>query len=120
MSNSRKSHTIVRKFRDIDDICHIITGKRLSTLVARGISFFGPDLMTKISEDPVDSGDDANPYDILEIRRGASEGIVKAAFRAKAREYHTDTGVHPNAARFQAAQEAYENIMKEKQQKPTD
>jgi hypothetical protein len=120
MSNSRKSRVIVNRFRDIDDICHIVTGKRLSTLVVRGISFFGPDLMKKISGEDVEVTNPPNPYDILEIRRGASEGIVKAAFRSKAREYHTDTGVHPDAAKFQAAQEAYEQIMRERQQEPTN
>jgi hypothetical protein len=116
MSDSRKTRVLVNKLRDVDDIFHIITGTRISNVVARGLSIFGPELVKKITGESADRHDPASPYDILEVRRGASLNIVKAAFRSKAREYHPDTGVHPDAAAFQAAQEAYNRIREERKQ----
>jgi DnaJ-class molecular chaperone len=49
-------------------------------------------------------------YDVLGVRRGASEAEVKKAFRKLARELHPDVNAHDPEAeeKFKAAAEAYE------------
>jgi len=59
--------------------------------------------------------DPEDPYNVLEVRRDASSIVVKAAFRSLAREYHPDTGTHPDPRAFQRAKEAYDKIMYERQ-----
>src|SRR5471030_417564 len=51
-----------------------------------------------------------DPYEVLGIERGASEGQIKKAFRALARELHPDVNSHdPDAEeKFKEAAEAYE------------
>src|SRR5471030_3072194 len=51
-----------------------------------------------------------DPYEVLGIERGASEGQIKKAFRALARELHPDVNAHdPDAEeKFKEAAEANE------------
>lgn len=62
-----------------------------------------------------------DPYEVLGLRRGASDEEIKKAYRALSRKYHPDANVNnPNAAqaeeRFKQVQAAYDQIMKEKEQ----
>eukprot|EP00929_Paragymnodinium_shiwhaense_P010738 TRINITY_DN11566_c0_g1_i4.p1 TRINITY_DN11566_c0_g1~~TRINITY_DN11566_c0_g1_i4.p1 ORF type:complete len:384 (+),score=65.10 TRINITY_DN11566_c0_g1_i4:59-1210(+) len=51
-----------------------------------------------------------NPYDVLGLERGASEGEVKAAFRKLAKMYHPDVPQTGNVDKFQEIGEAAESL----------
>lgn len=62
-----------------------------------------------------------DPYQVLGISRSASDEEIKKAYRALSRKYHPDANVNnPNREqaeeRFKEVQQAYDQIMKEKQQ----
>ena len=62
-----------------------------------------------------------NPYDVLGIRPGATDEEIKKAYRALSRKYHPDANINnPNREqaeeRFKEIQQAYNQIMQEKQQ----
>lgn len=62
-----------------------------------------------------------DPYQVLGITRGASDEEIKKAYRTLSRKYHPDANVNnPNKdqaeERFKQVQQAYDQIMKEKQQ----
>ena len=66
-----------------------------------------------------------NPYDVLGLPQGASEEEVKKAYRHLSRVYHPDANVNnPNKAqaeeKFKEVQQAYQQIMKEKEQGYSD
>lgn len=62
-----------------------------------------------------------DPYEVLGLKRGASDDEIKKAYRTMSRKYHPDANVNnPNAAqaeeKFKQVQAAYEQIMREKEQ----
>lgn len=62
-----------------------------------------------------------DPYEVLGLKRGASDEEIKKAYRTLSRKYHPDANVNnPNAAqaeeKFKQVQAAYDQIMKEKEQ----
>ena len=62
-----------------------------------------------------------DPYQELGVARGASDEEIKKAYRSLSRKYHPDANVNnPNKAaaeeKFKQVQQAYDQIMKEKQQ----
>ena len=62
-----------------------------------------------------------DPYQTLGISRSASDDEVKKAYRNLSRRYHPDANINnPNKAeaeeKFKQVQQAYEQIMKERQQ----
>lgn len=62
-----------------------------------------------------------DPYQVLGVSRGASDDEVKKAYRALSRKYHPDANVNnPNKDQaeemFKQVQQAYDQIMKERQQ----
>ena len=62
-----------------------------------------------------------DPYQVLGVSRNASDEEIKKAYRALSRRYHPDANVNnPNKAqaeeKFKQVQQAYDQIMKEKQQ----
>jgi molecular chaperone DnaJ len=62
-----------------------------------------------------------NPYDVLGVSQNASDEEIKKAYRLLSRKYHPDANVNnPNKAqaeeRFKEVQQAYDQIMKERQQ----
>lgn len=63
----------------------------------------------------------ANPYEVLGVAPGASDDEIKKAYRNLSRKYHPDANINnPNKElaeeRFKEVQQAYDQIMKEKQQ----
>jgi molecular chaperone DnaJ len=61
-----------------------------------------------------------NPYEVLGVSPSASDEEIKKAYRSLSRKYHPDANINnPNKAqaeeKFKQVQEAYEQIMKEKQ-----
>lgn len=68
-------------------------------------------------------GDDnmINPYSVLGVAVSATDEEIKKAYRALSRKYHPDANVNnPNKAhaeeKFKEVQQAYEQIMRERQQ----
>lgn len=62
-----------------------------------------------------------DPYQVLGISRGASDEEIKKAYRSLSRKYHPDANINnPNKdqaeEKFKQVQQAYDQIMKEKQQ----
>lgn len=61
-----------------------------------------------------------DPYSILGLQRGASDEEIKKAYRKLSRQYHPDANLNnPNKdqaeAKFKEVQQAYQQIMKEKE-----
>lgn len=61
-----------------------------------------------------------DPYSILGLQRGASDEEIKKAYRKLSRQYHPDANINnPNKeqaeAKFKEVQQAYQQIMKEKE-----
>lgn len=62
-----------------------------------------------------------DPYSVLGVSRNASDEEIKKAYRRLSRKYHPDANINnPNKAqaeeKFKEVQQAYEQIMKEKEQ----
>ena len=62
-----------------------------------------------------------NPYEVLGVSPGATDEEIKKAYRRLSRQYHPDANVNnPNPMlaeeKFKEVQQAYNQIMKEKQQ----
>lgn len=121
MATKSRTRQVRRVLRNADDFLYLFTGKRLKHVIGRGINLFGEELAKKASnffaspeepELPLNS-----PYAILGIHPEAMDVVVRAAYRALAREYHPDTGAKPDPAKFQAATEALNAIMASRQNK---
>ena len=61
-----------------------------------------------------------DPYSVLGLQRGASDDEIKKAYRKLSRQYHPDANINnPNKdqaeATFKEVQQAYQQIMKEKE-----
>jgi len=109
---SRKK--VISFLRDADDMVKLISGRRIKDFVMRGAELFGEDIGSKLAgkepEVPADS-----PYNTLGVRTDACDVVVRGAFRSLAREYHPDTGTHPDPKAFQGVQEAYDKIKRERE-----
>jgi molecular chaperone DnaJ len=62
-----------------------------------------------------------NPYEVLSVSQSASDDEIKRAYRDLTRKYHPDANVNNPLAdlaeeKFKEVQEAYDTIMKERQQ----
>ena len=62
-----------------------------------------------------------DPYEVLGVSRNASDEDIKKSYRKLSRKYHPDANVNnPNKAqaeeRFKEVQQAYQQIMREKEQ----
>lgn len=65
-----------------------------------------------------------DPYSVLEVSRDASDDEIKKAYRRLSRKYHPDANINnPNKdeaeARFKEVQQAYQQIMKEREYGPS-
>jgi len=121
MATKTRARQIKRGLRNFDDILYIFTGRRLKYVTGRAINIFGEELAKKAADffaspDEPELAPD-NPYFILGIHPEAMDVVVRAAYRALAREYHPDTGTKPDVQKFQQATEAYNTIMAERKAK---
>ena len=62
----------------------------------------------------------ANPYKVLEVSSSATNDEIKRAYRELSRKYHPDSYVNNPLAglaeeKFKEVQEAYDQIMKERE-----
>ena len=62
-----------------------------------------------------------DPYEVLGLKRGASDEEIKKAYRNLSRRYHPDANINnPNAAqaeeKFKQVQAAHDQCMKENEQ----
>jgi len=109
---------VARAIRNVDDIIHLTTGKRLKDVVGRGINVFGDQLAKKAAE--LFSGENIaelpsdNPYRILGINPDAPDFLVKVAYRAMQKKYHPD-GETPDEAMSKLVNEAYEQVCLERE-----
>lgn len=120
---SRRRET-VRAFRDIDDIIHVFTGKRIKDFVNRAVELVGDDIKSKVrklGKDMLNFENDvvppSGPYSVLHCRAGTSDAVIKLRFRELAKQLHPDTGTAPDPQEFQRVLEAYNTIMAERQEK---
>lgn len=95
----------VKLFKDVDTGLRLTTGKSLREILGRTASLFVKSELEEAED----------PYGVLCITPTASDKVVKFAFRTAAFEFHPDTGVHPDTARYQKAVEAYKAIQKERE-----
>ena len=115
---------VVGAFRDIDDIIHVFTGKRIKDFVGRAVELVGDDIkhrVEKLGKDMLNFKNDAvppsGPYSVLHCRLGAADAVIKLRFRDLARQLHPDTGTAPDPKEFQRVKEAYNAIMAERKAK---
>ena len=113
-------HQKVKKgYHNADDICYLFTGVRLRKVEARAFDLFVDFIKDKIKpvqEREAQELDDwylspDNPYRTLGVSPDALDMVVKAAFRSLVREFHPDTGLHPDTKRFARIVECYNDIM---------
>lgn len=110
-----RKKTTVKVLKDVDDIMRILTGKGIKDVAARAVEIFGRDIINHLIRDaPVPLPEDS-PYNILEVRPDASDLVVKAVHRAKAKLLHPDNKETGNEEQFKRIQGAYDEIMKERQ-----
>lgn len=119
---SKRSES-VRAWRDIDDIIHIWTGKRIKDFVNRTVELVGDDIKRKVANVIKENFGVENdvipatgPYNVLHCRPGAADAIIKLRFRELARILHPDTGTSPDPKEFQRVLEAYDAIMAERKE----
>lgn len=106
---AKKAQGVMGALKNLDDISKLLTGKKLSKVLANAVELFGEDVLDKLPEKP--TFDPNDPYYILGVHSGAPDAIVKAAFRSWARDLHPDTGAKPDPVRFTRVKEAYDKIM---------
>ena len=113
-----KRGQVTRAVRNIDDMLHLVTGKRLKDVVGRSINIFGDQLAKKATnmfagtndvEVPPDS-----PYRVLGISPDAPDFLLRAAYRAMQKKYHPD-GESPNEELSKQVNNAYERICMERE-----
>lgn len=103
----------VRTFRDIDDIIHIFTGKRLSQHFRRIAELVEEDIKRALMSEPT-IAPNGSPYAVLHCRPDAADVVVKYRFRSLVKELHPDSGTHPDLQEYQRVVEAYAEIVKER------
>ena len=116
MPKKKSGRELINFLRDADDITRLVTGKGIKDFVGRGIELFGDDVIKKFTKEEKVKLSPDNPYVILGVRPEASTIVIKAAYRAMAKEKHPDAGGNPED--FKKIQEAYEEIMRQRGERP--
>jgi len=103
-----KGKGFLKFLKDVDDVVHIITGKRLNQHAQRAWELFGP------GKEKVEEIESDDPYAVLGVRRDAADVVIKASFRRLAKLYHPDGGEAPDPEKFRKIKEAYDRIEAER------
>ncbi len=99
--------------KDADDLMYLLTGKRIKHIGKRAVELFGEDLVNRLTHADITAPlDPADSYSVLEVRRDASDIVIKASFRAKVKTLHPDTAEHPDTAQLQKVTEAFNEIIR--------
>jgi DnaJ-class molecular chaperone len=108
----KKELSLSDMVKDLDKLSRMVTGKSAYEVGSKIMEILGPSQiqMPIIERNPV-----SEAYYTLGIHEGASDLVVKAVYRELAREYHPDTGKHPDGTRMREINSAYELITKERQ-----
>lgn len=105
---AKGTRNIRQVIKDVDKTLFDLTGTHLKTVVTRSFAkageYVGKAMFT--SDHSVEQS-----YAVLQVRPDASDEVVKAAFKSLTRQYHSDTGIHPNDAKFAAVVTAYRTVM---------
>jgi len=122
MSARKAAKQFKAGIQNADDILFLLTGSRFKDVIGNAVNTFGEELTRKLTgiftgEAGAELAAD-NPYSILGIHPDALDVVVRGAYRALAKEYHPDTGLKPDPAKFQKVTEAYNTILRERQAKP--
>lgn len=111
-----KTNAALRKLRTADDLCRLLTGKRLNEVLGRGIELFGGDAIDKMAEQKVTDPEEIvrlMPYRILGINPDAPDFLVKAAYKAQIKECHPDT-TKADEEKARRINNAYEQICRDR------
>ncbi len=112
---SRKNN-IKSKLKTADDICKILTGKRLNQILAAAIDTFGEEVLNKATQEEAANPEELArriPYMVLGVNPDAPDVVVKAAYKSLIRECHPDTN-RPDEEKAKRINSAYEAICKER------
>jgi DnaJ-domain-containing protein 1 len=111
-----KKTNLKSKLKTADDICRILTGKRMNVILSRGIEMFGEDIFNRAVQEPAEDPEEVvkrMPYMVLGVNQGAPDFVVKAAYKSYMKECHPDTS-KPDADKAARVNNAYEAICKER------
>jgi hypothetical protein len=104
------------KLKTADDICKILTGKRMNVILARGIEVFGEDVFNKATQCPAEDPEELArklPYIVLGINPDAPDIVLRASYKAMIRDCHPDTS-KPDTDKAARINVAYEAICKQR------
>jgi len=118
MAATRLTKKAAATLRDIDDMVHIFTGKRIRDHVKRVVDLVSEDIEKEVmgKAGGPDAIPEAGPYTVLHCRPGCSDAVLKYRFRSLVRELHPDSGKFPDPVQYQKVVEAYSTIVEERKQ----
>jgi DnaJ domain len=105
---TKRARTIGQVVREVDKTLFDLTGTHLKTVVKKSFVRAG-EYVSKAMFSPDHSVEQS--YAVLQVRPDASNEVVKAAFRSLVRQYHSDTGIQPDDAKYAAVVAAYRTVM---------
>jgi DnaJ-class molecular chaperone len=114
MTKKSAARQILGFLKDCDDMVNLITGSRIKDFVKRGVELYGNDIKKTAEEFLTGATEELaedNPYRVLGCRSDASDMVIKGKYRQLVRKYHSDTGINPDAKKFQQVVEAYNAIL---------
>ena len=106
--------TPIKLLKDVDDVMHLLTGKRIKDVVPAAIEYFGQEVISKVLAGTSSRLSPDSPYSILGVRYDAADFIVNAVYRKWATIYHPDNKITGNEEEFKKIQNAYDSIVAER------
>ena len=104
--------TVGRVIRNTDSTLKRATGHGLPHWGKWILDNFGPRYTRSVLRELELPND---PYRVMGLHPGADIDVIKVAYRKLAQKHHPDNRETGNTERFKQIQEAYEQIMKERQ-----
>ena len=103
---------LAQTIRDVDDIIHILTGRR--------IPHFAHQAYTLFTQEKSRQKQGYDPYRVLQVHPGASMVVVNAAYKSLAKLYHPDSGTTPNVEMMKEINQAYDEIKRQRSNERVD